>query len=146
MVHDFPMVFCGLDFIHDLGLLVSMFLMGSGEQVTCPWALWGQYQGGAVMCQGKSCGWGQRRGGPPPGAQLSPLPLAFLALAERWPGPEPGSQTPGSRGPQALSAAPRLPALPALQPGDPGLEPHERVGSWVQFEAFLREPQPWGPG
>lgn len=33
MVHDFPMVFCGLDFIHDLGLLVPMFLMGSGEQV-----------------------------------------------------------------------------------------------------------------
>ena len=34
MVHDFPMVFCGLDFIHDLGLFVLMFLMGNGEQVS----------------------------------------------------------------------------------------------------------------
>lgn len=34
MVHGFPMVFCGLDFIHDLGLFVLMFLMGNGEQVS----------------------------------------------------------------------------------------------------------------
>ena len=146
MVHDFPMVFCGLDFIHDLGLFVPMFLMGSGEQVTCPWALWGQSPGRSCDVPGKELWLGAEGRGPPPGAQPSPLPLAFLALAEGWPRPEPGSQTPGPRGPQALSAAPRLPALPTLQPGDPGLEPHERAGSWVQFEACLREPQPWGPG
>lgn len=42
------------------------------------------------------------------------LPLAFLALPEQRLGPVPGPQTPGPRGPQALSAAPRLPALRAL--------------------------------
>ena len=113
---------------------------------TCPWALWGQSPGRSCDVPGKELWLGAEGRGPPPGAQPSPLPLAFLALAEGWPRPEPGSQTPGPRGPQALSTAPRLPALPTLQPGDPGLEPHERAGSWVQFEACLREPQPWGPG
>lgn len=95
-------------------------------------------QGGAVMCQGKELWLGAEGEGPPPGAQPSPLPLAFLALAEQV--ARPGARVPNSgvQGPQALSAAPRLPALPTLQPGDPGLEPHERAGSWVQFEACLQ--------
>lgn len=140
--HGFP----GLDFIHGLGLFVLMFLMGNGEQVMCPWVLQGQSPRRSWGSQGKSCGWEWREGGQPPGAQSPPLPLAFLALAEQWPGPEPGPQTLGSSGPQALSAAPRLPALPALWPGDPGLERHERAGSWVWSEACLRQLQPWGPG
>lgn len=45
------MVFCGLDFIHDLGLFVLMFLMGSGEQVSVLGRYGGSPQGGAVMCQ-----------------------------------------------------------------------------------------------
>lgn len=46
------------------------------------------------------------------------------------------------QGPQALSAAPRLPALPTLQPGDPGLEPHERadLGSNLKPASESRSP------
>lgn len=125
-----------------------MFLTGSGAWVghvsvgiarailrEARWGTWGKIQG-----------WGWREGGQPPGAQPPPLSLAFLALAEQWGGPEPGPQTPGSRGPQALSAAPRLPAFPSLWPRDPDLEPPERAGSGVQPQACLRQPQPWGPG
>lgn len=69
---------------------------------------------------------GVKRRGLPPGAQLPPLPLALLALAVQWPRPKPGPQTPGPRGPQALTTAPRL---PVLWPGHSAPEPHERAGS-----------------
>lgn len=92
-------------------------------------------EGGAVFrrsygAQGRSvAGSAGRR---PATRHTAPSPPSCTpALPEPWLGPEPGPQTQGPRGPQALSAAPGLPACPAHQPGDPGLEPHERAGSRV---------------
>lgn len=60
-------------------------------------------------CPGKAVARGGGKGAATSSVS-SPPSYTPLALAEQWSGPEPGPQTPGPGSPQALSAAPRLPA------------------------------------